>query len=121
MKIRFILTVLTVAVFGAANLQAQDQNHLDHDHGKMEATEATFDCPMKCEGDKVYHEAGECPECGMALTKHEVKAEAKTYYCPMKCEGDKTYEEKGKCPKCGMALVKTKDEKPKDDHKGHSH
>ena len=24
-------------------------------------------CPMKCEGDKTYHETGKCPKCGMNL------------------------------------------------------
>jgi len=76
---------------------------------------------MKCEGDKVYKEAGSCPKCGMDLTKHEVKAEAKTFYCPMKCEGDKTYTENAGCPKCGMALVEKKAEEKKDDHSGHKH
>ena len=28
-----------------------------------------YQCPMKCEGDKVYHEAGKCPKCKMDLKK----------------------------------------------------
>jgi len=28
-----------------------------------------FACPMKCEGDKMYAQAGKCPKCGMALTE----------------------------------------------------
>ncbi len=47
---------------------------------KAEATEenqsedvatATFQCPMKCEGDKTYAEAGACPTCKMDLKKVE--------------------------------------------------
>ena len=81
---------------------------------------------MKCEGDKTYSKPGECPKCGMTLTKVEAKAPAKEYYCTMKCEGDKTYAEKGDCPKCGMKLVEKKaDSKKKakkhDDHSGHKH
>jgi dipeptidase len=26
-----------------------------------------YQCPMKCEGDKVYHEPGKCPKCKMDL------------------------------------------------------
>ncbi|MCF8459698.1 MAG: hypothetical protein K9G46_03155 [Flavobacteriales bacterium] len=119
MKTKIIITAIAFGFFGIANIQAQEKT--EHDHAKMEASEATYDCPMKCEGDKVYKEAGACPECGMDLTKHEVKAEAKTFYCPMKCEGDKVYEKEGKCPKCGMALVEKKEEGKKDDHSGHKH
>jgi hypothetical protein len=32
---------------------------------------ATYQCPMKCEGDKTYNKAGTCGVCGMAL--EEVK------------------------------------------------
>ena len=28
-----------------------------------------YQCPMKCEGDKVYHEEGKCPKCKMDLKK----------------------------------------------------
>ncbi len=30
-----------------------------------------YQCPMKCEGDKVYHKPGKCPKCGMDLKKVE--------------------------------------------------
>ncbi len=29
--------------------------------------EASYQCPMKCEGDKIYHQPGKCPKCGMDL------------------------------------------------------
>ena len=34
---------------------------------------ATYQCPMKCEGDKTYVKAGRCPECGMSLKALPVK------------------------------------------------
>lgn len=34
-----------------------------------------YQCPMKCEGDKTYSEAGKCPKCGMALAEVKKKAE----------------------------------------------
>lgn len=37
---------------------------------KMEQTENTmYQCPMKCEGDKMYDEPGSCPICNMNLEK----------------------------------------------------
>ncbi|MFT6638767.1 MAG: Cu2+-exporting ATPase [Flavobacterium sp.] len=49
------------------NEEMQMESHEDHDHSKMEETAATYYCPMKCEGDKTYDKAGECPKCGMDL------------------------------------------------------
>lgn len=31
------------------------------------ATAAVYYCPMKCEGEKTYDQAGQCPVCGMDL------------------------------------------------------
>ena len=100
-------------------------------------------CPMHCEGDKTYDEAGDCPVCGMNLTpvnsdkpKHEHEhhmhnghqsmpsknmklnvpsgsPNSEEHYCPMLCEGDKTYDEPGKCPVCGMNLIPVNSDKPK--------
>lgn len=107
-----------------------------HEH----VDKATYVCPMKCEGDKVYDKEGKCPKCGMNLSKIEVGGKAntkkmaccadggkkghscgmnmskekgetnETYSCPMKCEGDKTYSKAGDCPKCGMHLKESKKE-----------
>jgi P-type Cu+ transporter len=62
-----------------------------------------FYCPMKCEGDKTYDEAGSCPVCGMFL-KEQTNSDANTQYtCPMHPE---IIEDKmGSCPKCKMNLV----------------
>ncbi len=95
--------------------------------------EGKYYCPMHCEGEKTYDEAGRCPVCNMFLvpvsgkksaskmdfqnmkvapvsTKEEGKVEGK-YYCPMHCEGGKTYEKPGECPVCGMILVPVSTEK----------
>jgi hypothetical protein len=47
--------------------EMQMESHDGHDHSKMEETAAAYYCPMKCEGDKTYDKAGECPKCGMDL------------------------------------------------------
>ena len=43
--------------------------HLHHTHHNQEDSQAkeVYQCPMKCEGDKTYDEAGRCPVCGMFL------------------------------------------------------
>ena len=41
------------------------------DHG-YEMAMSSYQCPMKCEGDKTYDEEGACPECKMDLKKVEV-------------------------------------------------
>lgn len=37
-----------------------------------------YQCPMKCEGDKVYHEEGTCPVCKMELLAYEPRIEKTT-------------------------------------------
>ena len=122
MRTKQLITAIAFGFIGMTTLQAQDKtDHSGHDHAKMEKAETVHACPMKCEGEKTYAEPGDCPKCGMALTKVEVKKEAKEFYCPMKCEGEKTYSENKGCPKCGMALVEKKVKKEEDDHSGHKH
>jgi hypothetical protein len=49
--------------------------------GQGEATEnrqtanAVFQCPMKCEGEKVYDKPGQCPVCNMDLEEVDAKEE----------------------------------------------
>lgn len=38
-----------------------------HEHGDM--AEAHYQCPMKCEGDKIYDKPGKCPKCNMDMKK----------------------------------------------------
>jgi len=67
----------------------------------------TYACPMHCEVDKTYDKPGNCPVCGMHLTKLETFHRTGTIYtCPMHPEirSDKP----GSCPKCGMTLVPEK-------------
>lgn len=83
-----------------------------------QASSAVYACPMKCEGDKTYAKAGDCPVCGMHL-----KAVQKTtaYQCPMKCEGDKTYAKDGTCPVCNMKLKAVANKKEQKSEANHPH
>jgi len=64
-----------------------------------------FYCPMHCEGDKTYDEAGNCPVCGMDLVEEQNLSSSTTqqWTCPMHPEVVK--DEPGSCPICGMDLV----------------
>ncbi len=110
------LAVTALCLGLSANAQKTKQK------AKVKTTQqaTTYQCPMKCEGDKTYAKAGKCPVCNMNLK--EVKPVATAYSCPMKCEGDKTYTAAGKCPVCNMNLkAKAKEAKKEESHSGHSH
>ncbi len=85
----------------------------------QQADSTTYQCSMKCEGDKVYNKPGKCPVCNMNLKK--VKATTAVYQCPMGCEGEKTYAKEGKCPVCNMKLKKVEAKKATKGHEGHKH
>ncbi|WP_329806472.1 heavy metal translocating P-type ATPase [Flavobacterium facile] len=60
-------------------------------------------CPMHCEGEKTYDQAGDCPVCGMPLVKEETQISKTLYTCPMHPEV--IQDGPGSCPICGMDLV----------------
>lgn len=48
-------------------------HHNGDDHHEKHAAEGevNYQCPMKCEGEKVYDEPGACPVCKMDLEEME--------------------------------------------------
>jgi Cu2+-exporting ATPase len=75
-------------------------------------------CPMRCEGDKMYHKPGDCPVCGMHLKKAEETSSKKIVYtCPMHPEVRENHP--GSCPKCGMDLVPKKSEDTSEEEKAY--
>ncbi len=60
-------------------------------------------CPMHCEEEKTYSQAGDCPVCGMDLLEQPSLLAQRQYTCPMHPEI--TEDKTGACPICGMALV----------------
>ena len=62
-----------------------------------------FYCPMHCEGEKTYDQAGDCPVCGMDLIEQPKLSQKVQYTCPMHPEIIK--DTAGSCPICGMDLV----------------
>ena len=65
----------------------------------------TFYCPMHCEGEKTYDQAGDCPVCGMDLVEEQSlsTSNSEQWTCPMHPEIVK--DESESCPICGMDLV----------------
>lgn len=61
-----------VFVFGMATFVGCGNNSHHHENGEHhEHMEEAYACPMKCEGDKTYDEAGKCPVCEMDMEKVE--------------------------------------------------
>ena len=65
----------------------------------------SYYCPMHCEGNKNYDQAGDCPVCGMDLVEEQrlTATSAEKWTCPMHPEIVK--DQAGACPICGMDLV----------------
>ncbi|MDB4584815.1 copper-translocating P-type ATPase, partial [Draconibacterium sp.] len=99
-------------------------HHHNHEHHQHKETSVSknkgkYYCPMRCEGDKMYDEPGDCPVCGMHLRKEEstaVKSET-IYTCPMHPEIKQDHP--GNCPKCGMNLVPEKGEETSEEEKAY--
>lgn len=73
----------------------------------MKKIKENYFCPMHCEGDKVYHESGDCPKCGMHLIQ-EVSAtpSGSIFTCSMHPEIKQ--DKPGDCTICGMELIPEK-------------
>ena len=73
-----------------------------HEHGQEHdrGARGEWTCPMPPE--VVRHEAGDCPECGMALERARPARAATQWTCPMHPEIVR--DAPGDCPICGMAL-----------------
>lgn len=84
--------------------QHHHSEHKQHDKPKGKGT-GVFYCPMHCEGDKTYDQAGDCPVCGMDLVEEQnlSTTNAAQWTCPMHPEI--VQDEAGSCPICGMDLV----------------
>lgn len=54
------LTLLTALCLGACSGETNKRGE-----------QAMYQCPMECEGEKTYPEAGQCPVCGMDLVIKE--------------------------------------------------
>jgi P-type Cu+ transporter len=80
-----------------------EHNHNNKQHTSKEKGNGIFYCPMHCEDQKTYEQAGSCPVCGMDLLEQPSLSQETEFTCPMHPE---IIENKsGSCPICGMDLV----------------
>lgn len=73
-----LFTVGSITFIGCGNEENHESEHMeqmdgDEHHEDMEMSDehTMYQCPMKCEADKMYEEAGSCPKCGMDLKEVE--------------------------------------------------
>lgn len=90
------------------NIEDENLHSATHQHASIVKTSTdhgsgVYYCPMHCEGDKTYQEAGDCPVCGMDLVEQPSLKKHIQYTCPMHPEIIR--DEPGVCPICGMDLV----------------
>ena len=65
-KLILVLGFALTAFIGMSLTSCGDESTEAKD--KTEKTEAAvYQCPMKCEGEKTYDKAGNCPKCGMEI------------------------------------------------------
>ena len=63
---KVILSLAVVAFMGVSFTSCKEQ--AKEESKTEEIAKAEYRCPMKCEGEKTYHDKDtKCPECGMAL------------------------------------------------------
>ncbi len=63
-------SVITAAVLATAFFLAScgnSSNEKSNSNASEQVEIAMYQCPMKCEGDKMYAEKGTCPVCKMDL------------------------------------------------------
>ena len=63
MKKFILVSGMVFAMFGTF-AQTQESKKT-----KTEEKKEVYQCPMKCEGEKTYAQAGKCPSCGMDLAE----------------------------------------------------
>ena len=96
-------TLLKAGLHYTISMPGHNNKHTHHKPKKVENGNGIFYCPMHCEGEKTYDQAGDCPVCGMHLVEQPKMTLASKYTCPMHPEIIK--DEMGSCPICGMDLV----------------
>ena len=111
----------------AVDSHHRHEKHQPHDHEEHQQNHETvsqtqdgakYYCSMRCEGDKVYDQSGDCPVCGMHLKKEESSESSRQIYtCPMHPEVKQSGP--GSCPRCGMDLVPEKGEETSEEEKAY--
>lgn len=62
-----ILLLTAILLIASCGSKTSESKREKIDQAEM----AMYQCPMKCEGDKMYDKTGQCPVCNMDLKKVE--------------------------------------------------
>ena len=96
-------TLMKAGLHYTIEMPGHEKHQVASGSAVKEEGNGVFYCPMHCEGEKTYDQAGSCPVCGMDLIEQPKLAASTQYTCPMHPEIIK--DEMGSCPICGMDLV----------------
>ncbi len=86
-------------------------HHGKHHHkpetikSKNQIGTGVYYCPMRCEGEKTYNTAKNCPVCGMDLIEEQSILPITPGQWTCKMHPEIIEEESGSCPICGMDLI----------------
>ncbi|AWV98834.1 heavy metal-binding domain-containing protein [Arcticibacterium luteifluviistationis] len=69
MKSKLVLGMLFLGFLGACTSESSDADMSEMSDTSEEVAHVHYACPMECEADKVYEEAGKCPVCKMDLAE----------------------------------------------------
>lgn len=65
-NIIFLLSMIATLTFASCNNSQKSEPQTNNSQ-----TAGLYQCPMKCEGEKMYDKPGQCPVCNMDLEKVE--------------------------------------------------
>ena len=68
-KVMYSVAIVSTILLTACGAESTSKEVKTKTEAKTEVASEQYACPMKCEGDKTYTEAGECPKCHMALVE----------------------------------------------------
>jgi len=64
---KLILSIAVIGFLASCSSSTEEATKTEETNVETAAVGGDYYCPMKCEGDKTYAEAGKCGACGMDL------------------------------------------------------
>lgn len=69
MKLFQFIFLVGLMFLGACNQDTKNSENTSAPDATSSPVAETYQCPMKCQGDTTYTQAGQCPICKMDLEK----------------------------------------------------
>ena len=73
---KIILSLFTAGILSAIACNQHPQPPATTTTTGAAVKASVYACPMQCEGDKTYPQAGQCPKCGMDLELVDTESDA---------------------------------------------